>query len=106
MRILIFGATGMIGQGVVRECLLEPEVDAVQTVGRSATGVRDPKLREIVHADLFQYDLIEADVRNFDACFFCLGVSSGGMSEPRYERLTYTFTLAAAETLARLNPAM
>jgi len=106
MKALIFGATGMVGQGVLRECLLDPDIDLVQTVGRSAAPVQHPKLRQVVHADLFHYADIEAELRGFDACFFCLGVSSAGMSEPQYERLTYTLTLAAAETLSRLNPAM
>jgi uncharacterized protein YbjT (DUF2867 family) len=106
MRVLIFGATGMIGQGVLRECLLDPDVSLVQTVGRSATGVKHPKLREIVRPDLLKYGETEDDLRGFDACFFCLGVSSAGMSEPEYERLTYGITMAAAETLARLNPGM
>jgi uncharacterized protein YbjT (DUF2867 family) len=106
MRVLIFGATGMVGQGVLRECLLDPSIDAVQTVGRSATGAQNLKLREIVQPDLFHYSGIEAELKGFDACFFCLGVSSAGMSEQEYENLTYTLTLAAAETLSRLNPAM
>jgi uncharacterized protein YbjT (DUF2867 family) len=106
MKVLIFGATGMVGQGVVRECLLEPEVELVQTVGRSATGLKDPKLREVVQPDSFQYDAIEAELSGFDACFFCLGVTSAGMAESEYERLTYTLTMAAAQTLARLNPNM
>lgn len=96
----------MVGQGVLRECLLDPDVELVQTVGRTASGVKDPKLRDIVHADLFRYGGIEPELSGFDACFFCLGVTSGGKSEAEYERLTYTLTLAAAETLARLNPAM
>lgn len=106
MKVLLFGATGMVGQGVLRECLLDPEVDAVETIGRSATGVKNPKLREIVHPNLFDYSAIEADLRGFDACFFCLGVSSAGMPEAEYERLTYDLTMAAAKTLCRLNPAM
>jgi uncharacterized protein YbjT (DUF2867 family) len=106
MRVLIFGATGMVGQGVLRECLLDPDIEAAQTVGRSATGVLSPKLREIVQPDLFHYSNIESKLKGFDACFFCLGVSSAGMSEQEYEKLTYTLTLAAAETLSRLNPAM
>jgi uncharacterized protein YbjT (DUF2867 family) len=106
MRVLIFGATGMVGQGVLRECLLDPDIEVVQTVGRTATGVQHPKLREIVHPDLFHYSGIEAELKGFDACFFCLGVSSGGMSEQQYGSLTYTLTLAVAETLSRLNPAM
>ena len=96
----------MVGQAVLRECLLDPNIEAVLTVGRSSAAVHHPKLRQIVQADLFHYARIEADLRGFDACFFCLGVSAAGMSEPQYERLTYTLTLAAAETLSRLNPPM
>ncbi len=106
MRVLIFGATGMVGQGVMRECMLDADVAAVTTVGRSATGTPDPKLSEIVKPDLFHYSNIESELTNYDACFFCLGVSSAGMSEEQYEKMTYTLTLAAAETLARLNPGM
>ena len=96
----------MVGQGVLRECLREPDIELVQTVGRSATGVKDAKLREMVQPDLFHYEAIEADLSGFDACFFCLGVTSAGMAESEYERLTYQLTLAAAQTLARLNPGM
>lgn len=106
MRVLIFGATGMVGQGVLRECLRAQDVDYVQTVGRSATGQLDPRLHEIVHADMMDYRSIGASLHGFDACFFCLGVSSAGMSEANYTRLTYDLTLAAAQTLARLNPSM
>jgi uncharacterized protein YbjT (DUF2867 family) len=106
MNILLFGATGMIGQGVLRECLRDPVVQLVQTVGRSATGLQNPKLREIVHPDLRQYESIEAAISDFDACFFCLGVSSAGMKKDEYERITYGITLAAAEVLSRLNPHM
>jgi uncharacterized protein YbjT (DUF2867 family) len=106
MKVLIFGATGMVGQGVLRECLLDPDVHLVQTVGRSATGVKNPKLREIVHSDLLHYTEIEAELRGFDACFFCLGVSSVGLPEPQYERLTYGITIAAAQSLSRLNAGM
>lgn len=93
----------MVGQGVLRECLLEPNVALVQTVGRSATGVKNGKLREIVRPDLLQYADIEGELQGFDACFFCLGVSAAGMPQPQYERLTYGITMAAAETLARIN---
>ncbi|MDP8980987.1 MAG: NAD(P)H-binding protein [Acidobacteriota bacterium] len=106
MNILLFGATGMIGQGVLRECLLHPDVRLVQTVGRTATHVQNPKLREVVHSDLMNYASIEAELSGFDVCFFCLGVSVSGMTEADYERVTYGITLAAAETLARLNPQM
>lgn len=106
MRVLLFGATGMVGQGVLRECLLDPGVTAVQTIGRRPTGVRHAKLREIIHRDLMDYRASEADLTGFDACFFCLGVSSFGMKESEYEPITYGITLAAAETLSRLNPGM
>jgi uncharacterized protein YbjT (DUF2867 family) len=106
MNVLIFGATGMVGQGVLRECLLDPDVQIVQTVGRTPTGLKHPKLREIVRSDLLGYTEIESALRGFDACFFCLGVSSTGMSESEYERVTYAVTMAAAQTLSRLNPGM
>ena len=106
MKVLIFGASGMVGQGVLRECLLAPDVISVVTVGRSASGQQHPKLRELVHPDLLNYSAIEAELSGFDACFFCLGVSSAGLSEADYTRISYGYTLAAAETLARLNPQM
>ena len=106
MKVLVFGATGMVGQGVLRECLLDPAVEQVQTVGRSATGIHDPKLREIVHRDLSDYAEIEGQFSGFDACFFALGVSSAGMKADDYERITYGITVAAADTLCRVNPQM
>jgi uncharacterized protein YbjT (DUF2867 family) len=106
MNILVFGATGMVGQGVLRECLLDPNVQLVATIGRTATGKQNPKLREIVLKDLSNYVSIEEKLTNFDACFFCLGVGSAGMTETEYERVTYGITIAAAETLSRLNPKM
>jgi uncharacterized protein YbjT (DUF2867 family) len=106
MNVLLFGATGMVGQGVLRECLLDADVERVQTIGRTKTGAEDPKLRELVHQDMWHYASIEADLSGFGACFFCLGVSSTGMAEADYERVTYGITMAAAETLSRLNPRM
>ena len=106
MKVLIFGASGMVGQGVLRECLLAPDVQSVVTIGRSASGQPHPKLRELVPPDLLDYSAIEAELLGFDACFFCLGVSSAGLSEADYTRISYGYTLAAAETLARLNPQM
>jgi len=106
MKVLIFGATGMVGQGVLRECLRASDVEVVTTVGRSATGRAEPKLREMVHADMSSFAGNESELAGFDACFFCLGVSSSGMSEAEYERISYGFTLAAAEPLSRLNPGM
>ena len=106
MNVLLFGATGMVGQGVLRESLLDPDVQLVQIVGRTAAGVQHPKLREIMHRDLRNYVSIEKGLSGFDACFFCLGVSSSGVKEEEYEAVTYGITLAAAETLCRLNPQM
>ena len=106
MNVLLFGATGMVGQGVLRECLLDAGVASVVSIGRSGTGVSDPKLREIIHADLTNYAPIESQLSGFDACFFCLGISSAGLSEDEYARITYDITVHAAETLARLNPGM
>jgi len=106
MNVLLFGATGMVGQGVLRECLLDPGVARVVTLGRSATGQHHDKLREIVRADLMNVPSYEPELGRFDACFFCLGVSAAGMTEERYTRVTYDLTLAVAQTLARLNPSM
>jgi len=106
MRVILFGASGMIGQAVLRECLRDAGVERVLSIGRGKTGVTDPKLEEIVHSDLWQYGAIEQRLAGYDACFFCLGVSSGGMPPEEYEKITYGITLAAAETLARLNPGM
>ncbi|HEX9172578.1 MAG TPA: NAD-dependent epimerase/dehydratase family protein [Telluria sp.] len=106
MKVLIFGATGMVGQGVLRECLAASDVDLVQTIGRTPTGQQHPKLRELVHADMTRYDKVEAELQDIDACFFCLGVSSTKMSESDYTRVTHDLTLAAAEALVRFNPRM
>lgn len=106
MRVLIFGATGMVGQGVLRECLAAPDVEAVLTIGRTPTGQQHPRLREVVHADMWRYQNVETELQDFDACFFCLGISSTKMNERDYTRVTHDLTLAAAETLVRLNPRM
>jgi uncharacterized protein YbjT (DUF2867 family) len=104
VKVIIFGATGMVGRGVLRECLVDDRVTAVLTVGRAPTGLVHGKLREITHSDLLDLSPIEGDISGFDACFFCLGVSSAGMSEKDYRRVTYDYTLSAGTTLARLNP--
>src|SRR4030095_12816946 len=104
MNVLLFGATGMLGQGVLRECLLARDVERVLAVGRNATGQQHPKLRDIVHRDLWHYESIEEQLRGSDACFFCLGVTSAGMKEEDYERVTYGIATAAAEVLCRKNP--
>jgi uncharacterized protein YbjT (DUF2867 family) len=106
MKVILFGATGMVGQGVLRECLIDPGVTSVLAIGRSPTGQRDAKLVELVHDNFTDYSAIEPQLTGYDACFFCLGVSSIGMDEARYRYLTYDVTMAAAATLARLNPGM
>ncbi|MDB5377413.1 MAG: hypothetical protein JWR00_1859 [Rubritepida sp.] len=106
MNVLIFGATGMVGQGVLRECLLARDVAQVRAIGRSRTGVAHAKLNELVHADLFDYSGLQEELKGFNACFFCLGVSSVGMDEASYRRVTYDLTMAAAQALAPLNPGM
>jgi uncharacterized protein YbjT (DUF2867 family) len=104
MRVIIFGATGMIGQGVLHECLADDRVEAVLTVGPSPTGRAHGKLREIVHGDLLDLTAVESELAGSDACFFCLGVSSAGLDEREYRRLTYDVALSAGTTLARLDP--
>ncbi len=106
MKVMVFGATGMVGQGVLNECLRDPDVDDVLVIGRTATGKSDPKLHEILHLDLHDHSTIADRLAGYDACFFCLGVSSAGMSEADYRRITFDATLAAARTLAPLNPNM
>ncbi len=106
MKVILFGATGMVGQGVLRECLLDAGVESVLAVGRGPIGQRHPKLREILHQDFLDFSGIESQLAGYDACFFCLGVSSLGMNEERYRHLTYDITMAAATTLAKLNPGM
>jgi hypothetical protein len=96
----------MVGQGVLRECLLDPDVESVVTIVRGVTGQQQPKLHELLHQDFLDFSPIESQLSGFDAGFFCLGVSSAGMTEESYEHITYGFTLAAARTLARLNPNM
>ncbi|GAA5201612.1 epimerase [Rugosimonospora acidiphila] len=106
MRVILFGATGMLGQGVLRECLLDPDVERVLAVGRTATGRRDAKLSEITQPDLADLSGVEERLTGYDACFFCLGVSSNGMSEDAYRAVTYDLTVAVGQTLSRRNPDM
>jgi uncharacterized protein YbjT (DUF2867 family) len=106
MKVLLFGATGMIGQGVLRECLVDPSVELVLAVGRRATGQHHDKLREVVHSDLFDLSALAGQLAGFDACFFCLGVTSAGMREDAYRRVTYDLAFAVGRSLASLNPGM
>jgi uncharacterized protein YbjT (DUF2867 family) len=106
MKVILFGVTGMVGQGVLRECLASRQVESVLSIGRRISGKSHPKLQEIAHQDFTDFSSIESQLSGYDACFFCLGVSSIGMSEAAYRRVTYDFTIAAARALARLNPQM
>ncbi|HWB92205.1 MAG TPA: NAD-dependent epimerase/dehydratase family protein [Puia sp.] len=106
LRVIITGATGMVGEGVLHECLQHPAVDAVLIVNRKPLGLSHPKLKEIVHPDLYDLSPVETQLSGYNACFFCLGVSSVGMPAEDYYRVTYTLTMRVAETLSRLNSGM
>ena len=106
MKILIFGATGMVGQGVLRECLAASDVSQVTVVGRTDVAQEHPKLKQLIQPNLMNLEPVENRLHGFDACFFCLGISSSGMSEDAYRYITYDVTLAIAKVLARLTPAM
>ena len=104
MRVLLFGGSGMVGQGVLRECLLDPAVTEIVSVVRATTGQRHATLREIVHPDFFDFSSIADQLTNFDACFYCLGTTSAGKSEAEYTRITFDITIAVANTLVERNP--
>jgi uncharacterized protein YbjT (DUF2867 family) len=106
MNVILFGATGMVGQGVLRECLLDPDVQQVLSIVRTPSGQHHEKLHELIHANFFDYSEVESQLNGFDACFFSLGLSSAGMDEAKYTHLTYDLTLSAATKLAKLNPQM
>lgn len=106
IRAIITGATGMVGEGVLHECLNDANVEQVLVINRKPGGVSHPKLRELIHADFFDLTPVESQLSGYNACFFCLGVSSVGMNEPEYRRLTYDLTLHVAQMLAKLNPDM
>ena len=106
IRAIITGTTGMVGEGVLHECLLHTDVEQVLVINRKPCGVSHPKLKEIIHTDFHNLSSIENQLLNYNACFFCLGVSSVGMKEEQYHRLTYDLTIHCAETLSRLNKDM
>lgn len=106
IKIIIFGASGMVGEGVLLTALGHDEVESILVIGRKPCGVVHSKLKEIIHKDFFDFSPIENELKGFDACFFCLGVSSVGMKEPDYTRITYDLTMEAAKVLSRLNPNM
>ncbi len=106
MNVIVFGASGMVGQGVVRACLLDPEVSQVLVVLRRPLGISHPKLREILHEDFADLAPLAGQFDGLDACFYCLGVSVAGHSEAEYTRITYDFTLAAARAVSERNPSI
>lgn len=106
IRVIITGATGMVGEGVLHECLLHTDVESVLVINRKACGINHPKLKEIIHADFFDLSTIRNELVGYNACFFCLGVSSIGMREPEYAKLTHTLTMHVADTLSFQNPGM
>jgi uncharacterized protein YbjT (DUF2867 family) len=106
MKVILFGGSGMLGQGVLRECLRDPRVTAVLAIGRTPLAETHAKLQQIVHRDFTDFSPLAAQLGGTDACFFCLGVSSAGMSEADYRHVTFDFTLAAARTLAEVSPGL
>jgi hypothetical protein len=105
MKVILFGATGMVGRGVLRECLRDDRIETVLAVGRSSTGLTQAKLSELVSKDMFDVGEV-GGLQGYDACFFCLGVSAAGMNEADYTRMTFDLTMAWAQALAKSNPAM
>ncbi|MBI1768835.1 MAG: NAD-dependent epimerase/dehydratase family protein [Bacteroidetes bacterium] len=106
IKVIVTGASGMVGEGVLHVCLLREDVEAVLVVGRRPCGTTHPKLKEIIHGDFFNLSAIESQLSAYDACFFCLGVSSVGMKEDDYYKLTYSLTTNFAQTLLKHNPGM
>jgi uncharacterized protein YbjT (DUF2867 family) len=104
MKIIVTGATGMVGEGVMHECLLHPEIEEVLIINRKTSGFTHPKLKEVIHNDFFNLTNVESALTGYDAVLFCLGVSSVGMKEPEYASLTYDLTLNFAKTILKLNP--
>ncbi len=106
LNVIITGATGMVGEGVLYECLNHPQIGKILVITRKTTGYSDPKLTEIIHADFSDISALGDIIKGYNACYFCLGVTSLGKKEDEYTRLTYTLTINFATTLASLNPDM
>ncbi len=106
IKVILTGATGMVGEGVLHECLEHDAVEQVLVIGRKPCGYTHPKLKEIIHADFYDLSPIEDQLSGYNACFFCAGVSSVGMKEPQFYKLTYELTMLVGQTLSRLNTGM
>jgi uncharacterized protein YbjT (DUF2867 family) len=104
IKVIITGATGMVGEGVLLECLNHPDVEQVLVINRKPSGISHPRLREIIHKDFFDITPIKDHLAGYNACFFCLGISSVGVSKENYKHITYDLTVNFATTLAKLNP--
>jgi len=105
-KVIITGATGMVGKGVLLECLDHDIIEEVLVIGRNPVGIDHPKLKEIIHDDFTSFSAVQSQLSGYDACFFCLGISSAGMKEDAYKRITYDFTLALANSLLDVNENM
>jgi len=106
LKVILTGATGMVGEGVLYECLHHPDIEKVLVIGRRPSGYTHPKLTEIIHQDLSNISSLSAEVTGYNACYFCMGVTSIGKKEAEYAKLTYDLTLGFAKTLATVNPEM
>ncbi len=106
MKIILFGATGMVGKCVLSECLKSSIIKEILIVGRRNSGIKSPKIKEIIHNNYLDYSSIENQLKTYDACFYCLGVSSVGMSKEKYFDITYNYTIAVADALSRQNKNM
>jgi uncharacterized protein YbjT (DUF2867 family) len=106
MKVILFGASGMVGRGVLRECLLDPDVEKVLAVGRGPSGSSHEKLKDLIHTPLDDLEGVKDELAGYDVCFFCLGVSSAGMTAAQYRKITYDLTLSVAKTLFEVNPTM
>lgn len=106
IKVIVTGSTGMVGEGVLLECLKHPNVDSILLINRRPCSITHPKLQEIIHIDFFDLRPVESRLSGYDACFFCAGVSSVGMKEQEYRKITYELTMNFAETLSKLNPNM
>lgn len=103
IKTILFGSTGMIGQGVLQECLTDENVESILVINRQSCNITHPKLKEIIHKDLFDLSGLIKEMTGYNACFFCLGISSAGLNENEYHKITYDLTLNVANTLVELN---
>lgn len=105
-KVIITGATGMVGKGILLECLDHESISEVLVIGRNPIGIEHPKLKELIHKDFSDFSIEKNSLRGYDACFFSLGISAAGLNEEQYTKITYNYTLALAKVLFELNPEM